>query len=328
MMEYTDRHFRMLIRLLSKKVVLYTEMLSVDAILHGKKSQHLEFSQQEHPLILQVGGNDIHKMAECTRIAADYGYDEININVGCPSDRVHKGSFGASLMARPEHVARLVEAMCATQTIAVSVKCRIGIDGSKIQLPTQTSYQALLHFADLVMQAGSTRLSVHARIAILGGLSPKENREIPPLQYDTVYRLAKERPDYHIEINGGISIDPKEIHTHLQHVDGVMIGRSAIHTPILCTIIDTIQNTTEYIQEISIEDRNTIAIQYAQYLEQAQAQDIYTKHAIRHIIPLYNGIKGAKRWRQSITMAMQKNIPPIQAVQEALKYSNNSAASN
>lgn len=313
MMDYTDRYFRMLMRLLSPHAVLYTEMISTKAILRGNTSHLLEFSPQEKPLILQVGSDNVEELAECTRIAADFGYDEININLGCPSERVHKGSFGASLMAYPEHVGTMITAMKATNTIPVGVKCRLGIDGEKVGLPNKTSFEELCHFTKIIFESGADRLIVHARIAILGGLSPKENREIPPLQYPIVYNLASQFPQYRIEINGGIT-NISEIQEHLTHVQGVMLGRIAIRNPVLISDIDS--HCTHTTLPPLEDNREILAQQYAEYLENMNS--VFANRALRHLIPLYNGIPGAKKWRRALGDMLQKKSHPVTAVEYAL----------
>lgn len=326
MMDYTDRHYRMLMRAFTKQSILYTEMISTGAILHGDTMQHLAFSPQEKPLVLQVGGDDPSALAECTRIASDYGYDEINLNTGCPSERVQKGSFGAALMSKPALVGDIVKAMCNTNTIPVSVKCRIGIDGTKMGMPIITDYESLLHFANTIFENGGMRLTVHARIAVLGGLSPKENRDIPPLQYSMVYRLAKTLnktfPHSIVEINGGIeTLD--ECDAHLQCMQGVMIGRAAIHNPAMFQAVDmrygnNPNNSKDTLIEKNIKD---ISFAYAHYLETMQ-ENVYTHYALRHIIPLYNGKRGARKWRQALSESLQKNTPPIKAVEYAYAAMN------
>lgn len=319
MMDYTDRHYRMLMRLITKHTILYTEMVSTGAILYGERERHIGFSESEHPIVLQVGGDNHKELATCTRIAADYGYDEINLNTGCPSDKVQKGSFGAALMANPALVGEIVSSMCQTSAIPVSVKCRIGIDGSKLGMPTITDYASLKKFAQTVFESGAQRLSVHARIAILGGLSPKENREIPPLQYSLVYELCKELkktfPHKIIEINGGITTS-EEIQMHLNHVDGVMLGRVAVDNPMLFQDVDCKYGKSD-LSQLSAKE---VCLQYAEYI--ASVQDtLYTHYALRHIIPMFNGNRGARKWRQSLTLSLQKNISTLEAVQQAFKIS-------
>lgn len=230
MMEWTDRHARMFHRQLTRRALLYTEMVTADAVIHGDRQRLLAYSPVEHPLALQLGGSDPQKLAMAARIGADYGYDEINLNVGCPSDRVKEGRFGACLMAEPELVAECVAAMSRQVAVPVTVKCRIGIDDQDAERDFQ-------RFVETVASAGTKRFIVHARKAWLEGLSPKENREIPPLDYARVYRLKAARPDLDIVINGGIA-DIDAALAHLQHVDGVMLGRAAYQMPYLLADVD------------------------------------------------------------------------------------------
>ena len=222
-MDRTDRHFRFIMRQMTKKTLLYTEMVTTGAVIHGERERIIGYNAIEKPLVLQVGGDDPKALTECARIAEGAGYDEININVGCPSDRVQNGNFGACLMSQPELVAEGVAEMRKAVKIPVTVKHRIGIDDFD-------SYEFMLKFVDTVSQSGADRFSVHARKAFLQGLSPKENRTVPPLRYEDVYRLKRERPDLWIEINGGIRT-LEATQEHLHHVDGVMIGRAAYEDP-------------------------------------------------------------------------------------------------
>ncbi len=230
MIDWTDRHCRFLHRQLSKTALLYTEMVVADAIIFGPRDRLLSYSPQEHPVALQLGGSDPAKLAEAVRIAADYGYDEINLNVGCPSDRVQSGTFGACLMRDPAHVAGLVEAMKRASGVPVTVKCRIGVDD-------QEPAEVLPDFLGRVIGAGADAIWIHARKAWLQGLSPKENREIPPLDYDLVYAMKRENPDVFIGINGGIA-DLDQAARHLAHMDGVMLGRAAYHNTGLLAGVD------------------------------------------------------------------------------------------
>ena len=221
MMELTDRHFRYLMRLISQRSLLFTEMVTARAVLHGDRAYLLGFNSEEHPLVLQLGGSDSSELAEAAAIGEQFGYDEINLNVGCPSDRVQSGRFGACLMAEPELVADCIAAMQARVTIPVTVKCRVGIDRND-------SYEPFRHFVETLAQGGCGRFYVHARKAWLDGLSPKQNRDVPPLRYEFVYQLKQEMPELEIAINGGITEWP-DIDGHLQQVDGVMLGLSLIH---------------------------------------------------------------------------------------------------
>ncbi|MGG2477669.1 tRNA dihydrouridine(20/20a) synthase DusA, partial [Rhizobium sp. BR5] len=230
MIDWTDTRCRFLHRQLSKRALLYTEMIVADAIIHGQRERLLSYHTQEHPVALQLGGSDPPKLAEAVRIAGDYGYDEINLNVGCPSDRVQSGTFGACLMREPEIVAQCVTAMKAVASVPVTVKCRIGVDD-------QEPEAVLPDFLARVVAAGADAVWVHARKAWLQGLSPKENREVPPLDYDLVYRMKRENPDVFIGINGGIA-DLDQAGEHLKHMDGVMLGRAAYHNTSILADVD------------------------------------------------------------------------------------------
>ena len=231
MMQYTDMHDRYLLRLISKKVFLYTEMVTTGAILYGKCFHQLEFNKEEHPVAIQLGGSDVNDLVKSAKIAEDYGYDEINLNVGCPSDRVQKGRFCACLMLGPDHVAECLNAMQTNVKVPVTIKCRLGVDHHE-------DYEFLYNFVNIVQDAGIKHFIIHARNGILKGLSPRQNRHIPPLKYDYVYQLKKDFPNLNITINGGIkTID--ECKDHLKYVDGVMIGRAAYENPFLIKDIDT-----------------------------------------------------------------------------------------
>ena len=223
MMEWTDRHCRYFHRLLTRRARLYTEMVTTGALIHGPRTQLLAFDQAEHPVALQLGGSEPHDLAQCARMGEDAGYDEINLNIGCPSPRVQKGAFGACLMREPELVGDCVAAMRAAARIPVTVKCRIGVD-------EQEPEEALFGFVDAIARAGCDTVVVHARKALLKGLSPKDNRDVPPLNYELVYRLKRERPHLTIVINGGVR-DLSEAARHLAHVDGAMMGRAAYQSP-------------------------------------------------------------------------------------------------
>ncbi len=233
MMDWTDRHCRAFHRGLTTRALLYTEMVTAEAVIHGCRARLIGFDPVEHPLALQLGGSDPVRLAEAARIGAGFGYDEINLNVGCPSDRVQEGRFGACLMAEPDLVARCVAAMQRAVAVPVTVKCRIGIDD-------QDAEEDFRRFVDRVADAGCRTFVVHARKAWLNGLSPKENRDIPPLDYDRVYRLKRERPDLTVVINGGIGGDPDEWRAHHAHVDGVMLGRAAYQTPYCLAEVDRV----------------------------------------------------------------------------------------
>ncbi len=289
MLDWTDRHCRYFHRLLSKNALLYTEMVTTGAILHGDRARHLGFNREEHPVALQVGGSDPHELAECARIAQDYGYDEININVGCPSERVQKGAFGACLMAEPQLIADCVAAMQTAVSIPVTVKNRIGIDD-------QEDYPSLRHFVHTVAQAGCETFIVHARKAWLKGLSPKENREIPPLRYELVYQLKQEFPHLEIIINGGITT-LEQCQQHLQHVDGVMVGREAYHNPWLLAQVDPLLYGTP----APFQTQKAVIETLLTYVQTQRDAGVPLGHMSRHILGLFQGIPGARGWRRYIS---------------------------
>ncbi|MFW6316756.1 MAG: tRNA dihydrouridine(20/20a) synthase DusA, partial [Cyanobacteriota bacterium] len=302
-----DRHFRYLMRLITRKTLLYTEMVTIPAIINGDRAKLLDFSPEEHPLALQIGGDDPEKAAECARIAADWGYDEINLNVGCPSDRVKSGNFGACLMAQPEIVAKVVEAMQKAVSLPVTVKHRIGID-------ERDRYEDMTEFVRVVSQAGCQRFTVHARKAWLQGLSPKENRNVPPLRYADVYRLKQEFPHLFIEINGGIKT-LSEIKEHLSAVDAVMIGRAAYDNPALFATVD---------QEIYGEDSTPLTMKEVvqkmlPYIDYWVQRGTKLNCITRHLIHLFNGQPRARLWRQYLTEKGCGFDVGAEVVEEALK---------
>ena len=289
MMDWTDRHERFFLRQISRHVRLYTEMVTTGAILHGDRTRLLAFDPAEHPVALQLGGSEPEALAECAKIGADFGYDEINLNVGCPSDRVQSGRFGACLMAEPDLVARGVAAMRAAVDFPVTVKHRIAIDD-------QPEWDTLAGFVDAVAAAGCTRVIVHARKAWLEGLSPRENREVPPLHYDLVYRLKAERPDLHVTINGGIeTLD--ETAEHLIHVDGVMLGRAAYQNPYVLAEADR----RFFDPEAPVRSRHDVIEAFAAYVEREIAAGTPLIAMTRHILGLFNGLPGARAWRRYLS---------------------------
>lgn len=289
MMDWTDRHDRYLLRLLSRHALLYSEMVTADAVIHGDRERLLGFDAAEHPVALQLGGADPERLAEAARIGADWGYDEINLNVGCPSDRVQSGRFGACLMAEPDTVAASVAAMRAAVAVPVTVKCRLGIDD-------HDDYGFLRGFIDRVMAAGCETVVVHARIAVLAGLSPKENREIPPLHYDRVYRLKQELPELEVIINGGIpDLDAAE--AHLAHVDGVMLGRAAYHDPYLLSGVDA----RLFADRHPVPTRHEIAEAMLPYIAARLAEGARLHNITRHMLGLFQGRPGARAWRRYLS---------------------------
>ncbi len=289
MIDWTDTHCRFLHRQLSARALLYTEMIVADAIIHGQRDRLLGYHAEEHPVALQLGGSDPAKLAEAVRIAADYGYDEINLNVGCPSDRVQSGTFGACLMREPQTVARCVEAMNAVAAVPVTVKCRIGVDD-------QEPETVLPDFIGQVVSAGAQAIWIHARKAWLQGLSPKENRDIPPLDYSLAYRMKQDHPDVFIGINGGIT-DLDQANDHLKHMDGVMVGRAAYHnTSILADVDSRIYGETAVEPDwLGVRDKMMA------YAENYVAKGGRLNHVTRHMVGLFQGLPGARRFRQILS---------------------------
>lgn len=290
MMDWTDRHCRYFHRLLTRRARLYTEMVVADAVIHGDRARLLGFSPEEHPVAVQLGGSEPAKLAEAARIAAGFGYDEINLNVGCPSDRVQSGTFGACLMREPATVAACVAAMKAAVDVPVTVKCRLGVD-------EQDPEVALDAVADAVIDAGADAIFVHARKAWLAGLSPKENREVPPLDYERVYRLKARLPNVFVGINGGIgTLDQAE--KHLRHVDGVMLGRAAYHNPDVLTEIDR----RFFGDTVSAADPRTVVEAMAVYADGVLSGGGRVSHITRHMLGLFHGRPGARQWRRILTV--------------------------
>ena len=307
MLDWTDRHCRYFHRLLTKQAVLYTEMVTTGALLHGDIDRHLRFNAQEHPLALQLGGSDPHDLTACARLAEDYGYDEVNINVGCPSERVQKGAFGACLMAEPELIGECVNAMQAAVNIPVTVKNRIGIDD-------QDDYEGLHRFISTVAQAGCKTFIIHARKAWLKGLSPKENREIPPLRYELVYQIKQEFPQLEILINGGITT-LEQCQMHLQHVDGVMVGREAYHNPWVLAQVDA----QLYGTSTAVDDRKAIVEAFLPYVQQQLEQGVPLGHMTRHILGIFQGMAGARAWRRHISENAHKAGAGVALLREAMQ---------
>ena len=289
MLDWTDRHCRYFHRLLTKQALLYTEMVTTGALLNGDVERHLRFNAFEQPVALQLGGSESKEMAACARLAEDYGYAEVNINVGCPSERVQKGAFGACLMAEPHLIADCVAAMQAAVNMPVTVKNRIGID-------EQQERDSLFNFVETVAQAGCQTFIVHARKAWLKGLSPKENREIPPLNYALVYELKQAFPQLEIIINGGITTLEQCQH-HLQWVDGVMVGREAYHNPWLLAQVDS----QLYATPDSFNQRKAVIDAFIPYIEQQLSQGGTLAPMSKPILGLFQGIAGARYWRRYIS---------------------------
>ncbi len=288
MMDWTDRHCRYFLRLLSPSAFLYTEMVTAAAVHHGDAARFLRFNDAEHPIALQLGGSNPEWMASASSKAAAYGYDEININVGCPSDKVQSGQFGACLMAQPATVADCFRAMKSETDIPITVKTRIGIDD-------KDSYEYLRYFVEALVVAGCRKFIVHARIAILDGLSPKENRTVPPLNYERVYRLKREFPDIEVVINGGIKATD-EVDEALMHVDGAMIGRQAYHQPYFLAELEHHLNPNH-----ALPDRYEVVERMLPYIEERLINGEPLGRVARHMLGLFAGQPGARAWRRCIS---------------------------
>jgi tRNA-dihydrouridine synthase A len=313
MMKWTDRHCRFFLRQLSSHCLLYTEMVTTGAILNGDPDWLLKFNPAEHPVALQLGGSGPEALASAARIGAGYGYDEINLNVGCPSDRVHSGRFGACLMAEPELVAACVAAMIEQVDVPVTVKTRIGIN-------SQDSREFLQRLLEHVRTAGCRTVIIHARKAILGGLSPKENRSIPPLKYEAVYRVKQDFPDLEVILNGGIT-ELDAAATHLESVDGVMLGREAYHNPYILAGVDA----RFYGATQQPPTRETIIRNMRPYIEMELAAGTALKHITRHLLGLYHGVPGARAWRRHLSQYATAGNAGIEVIEEALGTMNSIA---
>lgn len=308
MMDWTDRHFRYFARLISRQVLLYTEMVTTAAILHGNRDHLLKFHPDEKPLALQLGGSDPAALAECARIAEAYGFNEVNLNVGCPSDRVQNGRFGACLMAEPELVSGCVAAMAGATSLPVTIKTRIGID-------EKDSYEDLARFIEVVSSSGCRTFIIHARKAWLKGLSPKENREIPPLRYDVVDRIKKDYPALEIIVNGGI-LDLDQAELHLDRLDGVMIGRAAYHRPYLLAEADR----RFFGDDRPVRSRRQVVEALLPYLEAELAQGVRLHAITRHILGLYHGMPGGRAWRRHLSEHAGKSAAGVDVLLDAVRY--------
>ena len=307
MMDWTDRHCRYFHRLLTRRALLYTEMVTTGALLHGDVPRHLQHSAQEHPLALQLGGSDPADLAVSARLGAQWGYQEINLNCGCPSERVQRGAFGVCLMAEPNLVADCVRAMVQSCELPVTVKHRIGIDHHE-------SYGFVCDFVGAVAQAGCRTFIVHARNAWLKGLSPKENREVPPLRYEVVFRLKRDFPDLTIVLNGGLS-DSDKVHAALGQVDGVMVGREAYHNPYWLAQWDA--DFFGHVADQSLT-RDEVEEQMVDYMAQQFVQHQTPWYAIaRHMLGLRHGQSGARHWRRVWSDHTLKHEPPQRVMQIA-----------
>jgi len=306
MMAYTTRDFRYLARLITRRTLLYTEMVVAPAVIHGDRDRLLGFDAAEHPLAVQLGGSDPEQLAEAARICADYGYDEINLNVGCPSDRVQQGKIGAVLTAEPELVARCVEAMANVTDVPVTVKTRIGIDD-------QDDFPFLQRFVRHMDEAGCRSLTIHARKAILDGLSPKENRDIPPLIYERAYAVKQAFPHMEIILNGGLRDVPGML-AHLGQVDGLMVGREAYMNPWFLADVDR----QVFGENTPPPDRLAVAEAFIPYLERRYADGVHPKHVLRHALNLFQAMPGARAYRRHLSQHAHKNDATPEVYQEAL----------
>ena len=306
MMDCSDRHSRFFMRLFSKNILLYTEMVTAAAIIHGDRDYLLGFSDEEHPIAVQLGGSDPEQLYRVAKICDDYGYDEINLNCGCPSDRVQSGSFGACLMADPELVGECVRALKSGSALPVTVKHRTGID-------QQNDYELLRDFVAIQVEAGADAMIVHARNAWLKGISPKQNREIPPLKYDWVYRLKKDFADCEIIINGGIKTLDSSLE-HLQRVDGVMLGREPYQNPYLLHNIDQVIFCDT---DSQVKSRLSLLREIYPYIERHLAGGMPLTKMVRHIIGLFHGEPNARRWRRHLSENACRKSAGMQTLYEA-----------
>ncbi len=307
MMDWTDRHCRFFLRLLAPSARLYTEMVTAAALTHGDAERLLQFDVVEHPVALQLGGSDPKMMADAAKLGAQAGYDEININVGCPSGRVQSGQFGACLMSSPDVVASCFKEMSSVSDVPVTVKTRIGIDD-------QISYEFLREFVAILHTAGCDTFIVHARVAILQGLSPRENRSVPPLHYDRVYELKREFPDLTIVLNGGIA-STEQVLSHLETVDGVMIGRQAYHQPYFLTELEAVLFDHKDWQAPS---RHEVIELMIPYIERQMSAGTELKNITRHLLGLYAGQPGARAWRRHLSEHTHLPGAGIEVLQKAL----------
>ncbi len=305
MLDWSDHHCRFFWRLLTRQALLYTEMVTTGALIHGDRERFLHFNEEEHPVALQLGGSDPAELARCARWAGEWGYDEVNLNCGCPSDRVQSGAFGACLMAQPQLVADCVKAMRDACDLPVTVKHRIGIDAME-------SYAELTDFIAPVADAGCEVFIVHARKAWLQGLSPKENREIPPLNYPWVYRLKRDFPHLTIVLNGGIQ-SLAECEEHLRHVDGVMLGREAYQNPWMLAEVDSIL----FGMDNPAASRDDVVAGLLPYVERQLARGAHLNHITRHILGLYQGVPGARKFRRHLSENAYKKDAGLEVLTRA-----------
>lgn len=306
MLDWSDRHFRYLLRLMSKNILLYTEMLTVGALIHGDRERFLNYSEEERPVALQLGGSDPDDLATCAKWVEQAGYNEVNLNVGCPSNRVQAGAFGVCLMLRPQLVADCIAAMQQAVSIPVTVKTRIGVDHND-------SYEELVNFVGTVAETGCETFIIHARKAWLQGLSPKENRNVPPLRYEVVKQLKQDFPQLEIIVNGGVQT-AEQIKEHLAYADGVMIGREAYKHPFFVADFDELF----FGGEQSSLPRSQIVEQYLPYIESQLRKDVPLKSITRHMLGLFQGQPGARAWRRYLSENAFKPGVGLEVVEKAL----------
>lgn len=314
MMDWTDRHCRYFHRLLAPSARLYTEMVTTGAIIHGDREKLLNFNAAEHPVALQLGGSEPEDLAECARIGEQWGYDEINLNVGCPSDRVQRGRFGACLMKEPELVRDCIAAMRDAVDVPVTVKTRLGVDDLY-------SYDYFRGFIDTVSESGCRQFIVHARKAWLSGLSPKENRDVPELRPEWVMRLREERPDLELVINGGVrTLDTVE--TYLESLDGVMLGRAAYQNPWILAECEALVHGSV------LPDRVEVIAQLTDYIREQVSQGVFVKHITRHVLGLFQGLAGARIWRRYISENVHRDDSNVDLLLEALARTRKASATH
>ena len=318
MMDYTDRHCRYFLRLLSPGALLYTEMITAKALLHGEVNRLLDFDAAEQPVALQLGGSDPDELAAAAKLGERWGYQEINLNCGCPSDRVKSGRFGACLMGEAERVRDCIAAMQSAVSIPVTLKCRIGIEPGMNGLGDE---EFLRRFIATVSESGCRIFIIHARRAVLNGLSPKENREIPPLRYDVASRMRALFPQHIFIVNGGVKT-LHDVQMHLQRFDGVMIGREAYHNPYLLAEL----HQKLYDPACSLPDRPSVVLAFARYMERQQASGERAAGMIRHILGLYNGLPGARSWRRFLSENTNQNSDSPRLLAESLRIVEPQAA--
>lgn len=306
MMDWTDRHDRFFLRLITSRALLYTEMVTTGAVIHGDREHLLGFDAAEHPIAVQLGGSEPVALAEAARIAEDFGYDEVNLNVGCPSDRVQSGRFGACLMREPELVAECVAAMRKAVSVPVTVKCRIGVDEQDPEI-------ALPAMANAVWNEGCKTLIVHARKAWLEGLSPKENRDVPPLEYHRAYALKAAMPDMEIIVNGGV-LTLDQVTEHLAHVDGVMIGRAAYQTPYVLADVDR----RFYGGTHPVPSRHEVLERFLPYVERELARGTHLHAMSRHVLGLFQGLPGARAFRRHISENAPRKDAGAEVIRDAM----------